>query len=256
MQQSNLDRGLALLSNTADFPNIPQALVKYASRCIKKGNTNRLTKNRLIKAFARDPKSTIQAMDRMFKEACEATCLTPDELLKATDFNYRDNDPTRLDAAFAEIRSINFLRQEGFSRIKPLKASKKKGSDIVAERCGLNYAVEVADSIYDVRKRFSPEQIKDWLVGRLISSGKAEQLTATAGQLKNAHRIFIGVVDTAATVALQTREEFLEAAKMAWRESGEDPSLHLCIVTGRVSVGYGRDDSIFPPWQENNAYAV
>lgn len=251
MQQSTMDRGLAILSNSTAFSNIPQVLMKYTDRCIKKGVTNRLTK-----ALAKDPNATTQSIARMFEKACEATGLTPDVLLKATDFNYRDTDPNRLTAAFAEIRSINFLQQEGFSRIRLFKASAKKGSDIAAERCGLNYAVEVVNSIYDARRRFSPEQIKDWLIGRLISERKSAQLNATAGQLKNARRIFIGVVDTAATVALQTHEEFLEAAKMAWREAGEDPLLHLCIVTGRVALGYGRDDSIFPPWPESDACAV
>lgn len=251
MPQSNLDRGLVLLSNVTSHPSIPRALVKYTDMCIKKGITNRLTN-----AITEYPEATIKAIDTMFKIACAATDLNPDELFRATDFNYKDLDPTRLTSAFAEIRSINFLQQEGFRRIRPIKATTKKSSDIVAERNGFDYAVEVANSIYDARGRFSPEQIKDWLIDRLIREGKSMQLDATACGLTHARKVFIGVVDTVATVTLQTNEEYLEAAKMAWQEAGNDPLLHLCIVTGRVALGYGRDDSVFPTWPEKTAINV
>lgn len=251
MTQSNLNRGLTLLSNMKSYPNIPKSLIKYTERCIKKGIANRLTE-----AIIEDPESTINAIDGMFEKACLATGLNSDELFNATDFNYKDLDPTRITSAFAEIRSINFLKQEGFVRIRPIKASPDKSCDIVAYRDGLNYAVEVANSIYDARGRFSLAQLKNWLVNRLIGEGKSAQLDATASGLTHARRVFICIVDTAATVALQTNEEFLEAAKMAWHEVGNDPLFHVCIVTGREALGYGRDDSVFPPWPERKSSNV
>ena len=172
------------------------------------------------------------------------------ELLHSTDFNYKDLDPTRITSAFAEIRGINFLKQEGFVRIRPIKASSEKSSDIVADRDGIRYAVEVANSIYNACERFSPDQIKRWLINRLIGEGKSAQLDATASHFTHARRVFICIVDTAAKVALQTNAEFLEATKMAWQEAGHDPLLHVCIVTGREALGDGRDDSVFPPWPE------
>jgi len=245
MAQSNLNRGLALLSNLKSYPRIPRSLINYTERCIKKGITNRFTE-----AIIEDPESTIRAIDGMFEKACSATGLNPDELLNATDFNYKDLDPTRITSAFAEIRSINFLKLEGFVRIRPIKASSEKSSDIVADRDGLKYAIEVVNSIYNARGRFSPDQLKRWLLNRLIGEGKSAQLVATASDLTHARRVFICIVDTAATAALQTNAEFLEAAKMAWQEAGNDPLLHVCIVTGREALGYGRDDSVFPPWPE------
>jgi len=239
MPQSNLNRGLALLSNVTSYPSIPRSLINYTERCIKKGITNRFTE-----AIIENPELAIRAIDGMFEKACSATGLSPDELFNATDFNYKDLDPTRITSAFAEIRSINFLKQEGFVSIRPIKASSEKSSDIVADREGLNYAVEVANSIYNARGRFSPQQLKDWLINRLIGEGKSAQLDATASDLTHARRVFICVIDTAATVALQTNEEFLEAAKEAWLEAGKDPLLHVCIVTGRKALGYGRDDCV------------
>lgn len=245
MPKSNLNRGLALLSNVTSYPSIPRSLIKYTERCIKKGISNRLTE-----AITEDPEVTIKAIDGMFEKACLATGLNPNELFNATDFNYKDLDPARLTSAFAEIRSINFLKQEGFVKIRPIRAMSEKSSDIVAERDGINYAVEVANSIYNTHGRFSPEQLKDWVINRLIREGKSAQLEAMAIDLTHARRVFICIVDTAATVALQTNEEFLEAAKMAWQEAGNVPLLHVCIVTGREALGYGNDNSVFPPWPE------
>lgn len=245
MPQSCLNRCLALLSNVKSYPSIPRSLINYTERCIKKGITNRFTE-----AINENPESTIRAIDGMFEKACLATGLNPDELLNATDFNYKDLDPTRITSAFAEIRSINFFKQEGFVRIRPIKASSEKSSDIVADRDGLHYAVEVANSIYNARGRFSPEQLKRWIINRLIGECKAVQLDATASDLTYARRVFVCIVDTTATVVLQTNAEFFEAAKMAWQEAGNDPLLHVCIVTGREALGYGNDDSVFPPWPE------
>lgn len=251
MPKSNLNRGLALLSNVTSYPSIPRSLTKYTEMCIKKGISNRLTK-----AITENPEAIIKAIDGMFEKTCSATGLNPDNLFNATDFNYNDLDPARLPSAFAEIRSINFLKQEGFVKIKPIRARSEKSFDIVAEREGLNYAVEVANSIYNAHGRFSPEQLKDWVINRLIREGKSAQLKATTIDLTQARRVFICIVDTAATVALQTNQEFLEAARMAWREAGNDPLLHVCIVTGREALGYGGDDSVFPPWPETKSSNV
>ena len=57
------------------------------------------------------------------------TELSPDDLLKRTDFDYRDTDPTRISSAFAEIRAINFLDEEGFVEIEPLQAKSKRKAD-------------------------------------------------------------------------------------------------------------------------------
>lgn len=234
---------LGLMSDAVCYPSIPQELVRYLDTCMKNQITNRFTM-----ALADAPEVTVQAIDEMFRIASSATGLTPDALLRATDFNGNDLDETRLTAAFAEIRSINFLHQEKFTHIRPIKAGVKKSCDILAKRGDLDYAVEVAESIYDARRRFSPQQIAGWMVARLIEDGKLIQLNTTARDLVNARRVFIGVVDTGATVALQTHGEYSQAVRLAWQEAGSDPLLHLCIVTGRVELKCGPDDSTFPPW--------
>jgi len=251
MNLSKAKEGVELLSDTNRFPNIPKDLVKHTRKCMKDGVANRLTR-----ALPERPEATIKAIDTMFAKASQATGLSPDELLKATDFKYRDTHPTRITSAFAEIRSINFLQEEGFSTIRLLKAGSKRSADIVAEKSGVTYAIEVANSIYDAGKRFTTEQLKNWLLSRLLREKKMAQLRSTAAQFDSARRIFVAVVDTAATVALQTHEEFLEAAELAWRGAGEDPLLHICIVTGGVALGYGRDDSIFPPWPSADTKTV
>ena len=59
-----------------------------------------------------------------------------------------------------------------------------------------------------------------------------------------------GIVDTGAPVIFQPHGAFLEATRLAWRELGEPPETHICLVTGRVTAGHGRDDAVYPPWPE------
>ncbi len=132
--------GLSLLSDKARFPFIPHALATYAAACARSGRDNRLTaavKGKRVKVF--------DQINLMFQLASAATTLDPEELLRRTDFDFRDISLTRLDSAFAEVRSIIFLNQQGFTNIRPIPAANRKGADIsavlnarIALRSGLN----------------------------------------------------------------------------------------------------------------------
>ena len=155
---------LSMFSDAERYPFIPRRLPTYAEACILNGRSNRLTgavecKN--LKVF--------EAINRMFQLACEATGLKPDELLRKTDFHPRDMSSTRLDSAFAEIRAVNFLAEEGFTNLRLLPAGKKKRADILGTLNGKLFAIEVANSIFDADKRVEPPQLADWLIGRVSS---------------------------------------------------------------------------------------
>ena len=244
MVKESWDEILGILCNSARFPYIPEDLIKYIRKLLREGS-----QNRFIEALRDNTERPMDAVNSMFKTASEITGHRSDELLKRTDFNYRDMDPSRIESAFAEIRSINWLHTEGFVGIKPLSARSKRTADIIAKRRNNYYAIEVVNSIYDARDRFTPEELKDWLLGRLLGDKKSVQLDTTAAELKNARRVFIGIVDTNEPVIFQTHEGFFTAAKLAWKAAGGDPKLHICFVTGRQAVGYGRDDSVFPDWE-------
>ena len=236
---------LAMLGDTTSFPNIPRALVKHVEFCFRKGHQNRLTQ------MLRDQSPEVaervaKNIDQMLSQAAKATHLTPDELLRRTDFVFRDPDPVRLDAAFAEIRAVIFLDNEGFADIQLLKAGQQKRADIVAKRKGCKYAIEVAHSIYDAPGRWSIEGLRDWLLGRYRGENKAAQLEATAGEHGCHRHVFIGVVNNPSPFLVH--EEYCRAAGLVWNEAGRDPQLHFCFVTGQWAEGYGLDDCGFPDW--------
>jgi hypothetical protein len=168
-------QSLSLFSDNSRFPFIPKTLPLYVITCVTKKHSNRL-----VEAVRAGKVKVFENINQIFELACKATGLSPDDLLRKTDFNVRDMSPTRLDSTFAEIRTINFLKERGFENIQPLKAGRQKKADILCTLHNAKFAVEVANSIFTANKRVEPYQLRDWLVGRAISDRKTEQLAYTS----------------------------------------------------------------------------
>lgn len=225
------------------YPFIPADLIRHMDQLVEKD-----VENRALEATLANPEMVIPAVNSMFRTASRITGLDSDEILRRTDFHPNDVAPERIESAFAEVRAINFLDVEGFVDIEPLRAGKGKKADISARREHTPYAVEVATSIYDAAGRYSPEQMSDWLIGRAKADGKIAQLDQTVGDLGAGRGALIGIVDTNAPVIFQEHPAFLRAARMAWEQLGRPEEKHVCLVTGRETVGIGRDDAVYPPW--------
>jgi hypothetical protein len=241
-----LARGLSLLSNATRFPYIPDALLQYAKACVLSSRENRLTN-----AIRGERAVVFENINQMFRLASEATGLAPAELLASTDFDVHDMSFARLDAAFAELRSINFLYQQGFEQIRPRPAGRRKGADILAVLDRRLFAIEVAVSIFCADRRVEPVQLKQWLLGRVSADRKVDQLMQTATEVGAAALVLLGVIDALGAVTYNTHEDFVVAAELACNELGNPPRLHVALVTGRVALGHGPDDCVFPPWARN-----
>ncbi len=235
------------LRDKVRFPNIPSTLVDYAERLRQVGRSSRL-----LDALRRDPEKTCAAIDAMFRTAASATCLHPNEILRRSGLDNRDLDPTRLEAAFAEVRGINWLHHQGFLEIEPIAGSSSRSADIVAVRHGDIYAIEIANSIYEATGRILPRDLSRWLIGRVHGETKTHQLEFTSMRAGCTKRMIMGVVDTHGPVVWDTYQEFSAAAKLAWQELGSDPDFHISFVTGREAVGYGLDDAVYPPLNSND----
>lgn len=233
----------AALNDRARFPNIPSVLVRHLDECVKNGRLNRA-----LQAVLAAPDRLVARVDRMFELAAGYTGLSADEIMRRTDFNYRDLDPNRVDSAFAEVRTINFFGEQRFEDITPIAAGPAKRADLSARRGRVGYAIEVATSIFQARGREEPEELRDWLLSRYYGDAKSSQLTNTASDLVDARRAFVGVVDSEDAVVFQVAPGFQRAVELAWHDSGSDATLHFVLVTGRTAVGYGPDDSFFPSW--------
>lgn len=242
---------ISLFSDFSQFPYIPKILSAYVEQCVA-NNLN----NRLVDAVRGKRTRVFENIDRMFRLARDATGLTPDDLLRKTDFNSLDMSPTRLDSAFAEIRAVNYLKEQGFDDINLLKAGKKKKADILAKFRGIEFAVEVANSIFSANKRVEPYQLSDWLIGRASSDGKTTQLVQTSVETTASRTILVGVVDTFYSVVFNTHNDYCEAAKLAWEKLDGKEGFHVAFVTGKEAVGYGRDDCIFPELPSDGGHVV
>ena len=207
--------------------------------------------NGALLATLRDPDMVIPAINSMFQTAARITGLDPEEILRRTDFHPNDVAPERVESAFAEVRTINFLDVEKFTDIEPLRAGQQKKADIFARRGKTPYAVEVATSIYDATGRYSPDQMSKWLVSRAAADGKIEQLNQTAGELGAERGVLVGIIDTHAPVIFQAHPAFLRAGQLVWESMGNPENRHVCFVTGRETAGVGRDDAVYPPWPES-----
>ena len=231
-----------LVMDRVHFPMIPASLVRHLEMC----QEHELS-IRAVRRILEDPEAVTAGINRMFKLASLATRLDSEELLRRADFRWQDVGLHRLKSAFAEMRAINFLREQAFRAIKPLRAKAEKFADVYAERGDYRYAAEVVLSIYEAPRRFSAEQLAKWLIGRL-RKGKLSQLEGTAHEFSAEKKIVIAIVDSALAVALQSHADFHEAARIAWAALGRYEDVHVCFVTGSTKLGYGSDDAVFPPW--------
>jgi hypothetical protein len=243
LDKLEVQQAISTFSDTTQFPFIPRTLLKYVETCISKGRSNRLTEAVIGKKI-----NVFTSINRMFELACKATSLSSEELLKKTDFRSTDISPTRLDSAFAEIRTVYFLEKEGFKNIQLLSSGSKKRADIIGTLSGRIFAIEVANSIFSADKRVEPVQLKDWLLGRVISDRKLDQLEQTAEGESAEEAVLVGVVDTSLAVVYNTHNDYCDAAKLAWEELGRKSNFRVAFITGREAVGYGRDDCVFPSW--------
>lgn len=239
----DIQGALSTFSDAARFPFIPRSLSKYVEKCISKKQKNRLTEAVIGKRL-----KVFENINRMFELACKATTLNPDELLKGTDFQSCDMSPTRLDSAFAEIRTVIFLKEEGFTNIQLVPAGNKKRADIVGTLNGKFFTIEVANSIFAANNRVDPFQLKDWLVARVSSDQKLDQLQQTARAANADEKVLVGVIDTFPSVVFNTHNEYCEAARLVWNALGGKNNFRVAFVTGLEAIGYGRDDCVFPHW--------
>jgi hypothetical protein len=223
--------------------SIPSELVDFVRLCISEGVTNRLIEELLL-----DELATSDGLNEFFSRASHLSGLQPSQVLAATGFSSRDLDPSRIESAIAQLRAIFYMDREGFSRIRLIPAQGQKAADMVAERAGELYAAEVATSIYDAEKRFSPEELASWAFSRWESEGKKRQIESTSEEHTCARGVFICVISTKAAAALQTHPQFMEAAQLAWGYIGSPTTIHVSMVTGRETLGYGMDDAVCPKW--------
>lgn len=217
---------------------LPEMFIKYTSKNL---NLPPYVASRYRDKLVEDPEGIIQNISRLFTLSSNIVGLSPDELLLQLNFKVNDQDETRLGALFAELRSVNFLHEEGFSDIKIIKANRRgKSADFSATYHCLKFAIETTNFSYQSEKKDIDEFVK-YLVNKLTDEDKLTQLKNTCSRELCDHMMMICVDDQMYHRVFEDRDFFMEAASRTWRKVRESDYLHIAIITG-----YSSDNMIYP----------
>jgi hypothetical protein len=222
---------------------IPIQLIEYTTGALKSDNNSRY-KN----ALSENHNAVINRISDMIQISTKATNLSPEGIFKAAGFNKNDLDPTKLESMFGELRTVNHLYNEGFRDIAFIRTSKEKSADLSAKRENIKYVIEVTlSSSYAGKNKWRQDEIVNFCINKLKNEKKLDQLQTSLAKEPCDRMVFALVIDTEDKVALNCSEDYLNIARDVWKLCNI-PYLHICIITGRIALGYGKDDIVFPPW--------
>ena len=219
---------------------IPEKLIEYYQNCISKEVDNSLTKS-----IARNPDSTIDKIGKMFETAIKATQIEADELFRLTGIKRNDLGEERIDSSFAEIRTINYLYNQGYRDIKIIDDKKRRFSDIIASIREIKICFEVSAITNIGNPKWYHNDIKNSILTKLRKKGKIIQLENTKDEYNCDKMCFVTVITDEAGKALNDRNDYISIL-LSVLENFQCLNLHLAIITGMETSGVGSDDCIVP----------
>jgi hypothetical protein len=221
------------------YPNVPQSVARHARKVVSRG-----IHCSLLRSLTEEPSKTPRAVDSLFRRAGAILGLTANQLIAGTDWHPNDLDSNRFDAMIAELRTVVWLSQEGFSDIRLLRSRGQTKADATAQRARTKYAVEVACVSgwrypgHDQRSHNFPQLLQDKY------REKKSQLEATAAEYGCESRVLVCVFVGLAQTAMVTREQYHEEGiKPAWYKLGGRLDTHLAVIA------HPSDICVFPPWR-------
>lgn len=193
-----------------------------------------------------DERVRSQILDKINK-ARQIVNLSFSDILKQLDF--KPDNPTieALESFLAELRSIFWLQDFGFMKIKPLQARKKSSQpDFTAKHGNKTCAIEVfcltqaheqqRDPTLNVYVNFDP-QFNGSKLGRdfmSVTDNKKKQLDAIVADIK----ILLCVINSSPVVALNTNDDMIRHAEFLCKKLGWGVGYYVGILAGGDSAIY------------------
>ena len=242
------------------YQNIPKDLYNYIENAFKKDVQEHLLP---VIAIEKERKIVLENIDNLFKKASDITKLSPVDIIKALDFRSKDTSLGRIDALFAELRTIFFLINLNLYNIVPLQAEKnEKSADFIAMGGSDQYAIEVFCKISQSppRPRTVKELKKDLETNNImiepltyeddlfryfmnISTSKKSQLDNTAKKYKCNKKIMVLVLNDQNIFGfLGHVDEYNKILIKISTELDWGSNYYFSIVTGLIGL-----DIIYPP---------
>lgn len=208
-------------------------ILTYLDDLYKKTNDNRLV----------DQKTRTDIIE-LAKNGCKITKLSMSDLLLKLDFKPKNLTIEALEAFLAELRSIFWLRNFGFTAIQPFQAKKKLiCPDFTAKYKDKTYAIETfcltrvheqqKDSSLGVYKNFDP-QFKDSKFGRDFISkaeNKKNQLDSCDAEMK----VLLCVINSSPIICLNSLKEMQNHAKFLNNQLKWGGGYYVGLITGNGS---------------------
>ena len=240
------------------YQNIPKDLYNYIENAFKKDVQEHLLP---VIAIEKERKIVLENIDNLFKKASDITKLSPVDIIKALDFRSKDTSLGRIDALFAELRTIFFLINLNLYNIVPLQAEKnEKSADFIAMGGSDQYVIEVFCKISQSPPRTEKEFKKDLETNNImiepltyeddlfryfmnISTSKKSQLDNTAKKYKCNKKIMVLVLNDQNIFGfLGHADEYNKILIKISTELDWGSNYYFSIVTGLVGL-----DIIYPP---------
>ncbi len=207
--------------------------------------------HRLVQAVRRQgAERTWQKINEIFSLASHATGLPPDQLFNRLGLRANDLDPANFQAMLGILRSINMLRQLGFTEFQPLRPLRnRQEADFLAKRNNRLYAVEVFRSS-EVANRLANHNnptanLAVYIEGRVRE--KLPQVEATIRAHNWVAGIVVVVMDSDPSNALDDGGELLDAVRVAFEVVGNPDGIHIFLFTGMSDI-HGNDEHVcYPP---------
>ncbi len=248
---------LKIKKELSKYQNIPKDLYNYIENAFKKD-----AQEHLLPAIATEKKRKIvlKNIDNLFKRASNITKLSLVDIIKALDFLSKDTSLGRIDAVFAELRTIIFLSNLSLYNIIPLQAEKdEKCADFIAKGSSNQYAIEVFCRISQFPLQTEEELKRDLKANKIlikpltyeddlfrdyinISKTKKTQLDNTAKKYRCNNRIMVMVLNDQNISGFLTFNKCTKILNKISTELEWGSNYYFAIVTGLVSL-----DIIYPP---------
>ena len=235
------------------FPDIPKDLCNYIINAAKKNE-----KEKLLPAISNKKSRVIvlSKLNNQFEKASHITKLPPSRLLKALDFHSKDTSLGRIDAVFAELRTILFLNNMNFKDIIPLKANKNKQcTDFLAHKNSDLFAIEVYCRCSKELKNsqnevvIDPNNADEELLQQYISKAqeKKSQFENTEKTYLCNKNLMVMVLNDPNIWGVLVYHEYYEILKRIVVELNWGNKYYFAIVTGVADLMNNQiDDIVYP----------
>ena len=199
-----------------------------------------------------NPKVYIDIQERLNK-ASKITNLPIPELLSRLDFKYNDKTVEALESFLAELRSIFWLNDFGFTNITPLGATKKPQPDFTAKYSRKSCVVEVfcltqtheqqKDKKLNVYVNFDPN-FEGSKFGRDFMS-KATEKKVQLDAINTKIKVLLCVTNSDPILSLDDMQDMRFHAQFLHNKLNWGNGYFVGLLTG-VSVNGKRTDAIYP----------